>query len=110
MLLHTVRHVVANCRASPAMLACSRRTCSVAQRQARVVSIARGLAMPESCSVNKPTVLLCPHHHHLVEPDLRRPPDERWEITFDARGNPQFTGPAGPTGVRITRQHARFRV
>lgn len=55
-------------------------------------------------------VLLCPHHHHLVEPDLRRPPDERWEITFDARGNPQFTGPAGPTGVRITRQHARFRV
>lgn len=55
MLVHTVRHVVANCRASPAMLACSRRTCSVAQRHARVVSIARGLAIPVSCSVNTPT-------------------------------------------------------
>lgn len=39
MLVHTVRHVVANCRASPATLACSRRTCSVAHRHALVVSM-----------------------------------------------------------------------
>lgn len=55
-------------------------------------------------------VLLCPHHHHLVEPDLRRPPEERWEVSFDGQGHPEFISPAGPGGVRIKRQHARFRV
>lgn len=54
-------------------------------------------------------VLLCPHHHHLVEPRPDRPPEQGWTITFDARGRPAFTGPARRGGIRSTRQHHRFR-
>ncbi len=55
MLDHTVRHVVANWRANPAIEACSRRSCSTTQRHALVVSIARGLATKSSCSANTRT-------------------------------------------------------
>lgn len=55
-------------------------------------------------------VLLCPHHHHLVEPDPRRPDDRNWRIDLDARGRPVFTAPANRSGQRITRQHARYRL
>ncbi|MFP5415459.1 MAG: HNH endonuclease signature motif containing protein [Actinomycetes bacterium] len=54
-------------------------------------------------------VLLCPHHHHLVEPNPNGPPDRQWLIDFDPNGKPTFAAPAGATGVRVTRQHARFR-
>lgn len=53
-------------------------------------------------------VLLCPHHHHLVEPNPTGPPEGQWLIDFDARGKPRFTTPAGRGGVRVTRQHARY--
>ena len=54
-------------------------------------------------------VLLCPHHHHLVEPDPAQPPERNWRITFDARGRPVFHGPARGDGQRIVRQHQRYR-
>ena len=54
-------------------------------------------------------VLLCPHHHHLVEPNPIGPPERQWLIDFDAGGQPRFTAPAGAGGVRVTRQHRRFR-
>ncbi len=55
-------------------------------------------------------VLLCPHHHHLVEPDVQKPPERNWQITFDARGKPIFNSPIGADGQRTTRQHHRYRV
>lgn len=54
-------------------------------------------------------VLLCGHHHHLIEPNPRRPEHENWKIAFDARGRPTFTTPARPSGQRITKQHHRYR-
>lgn len=54
-------------------------------------------------------VLLCPHHHHLLEPDPRKPDHENWQITFDERGLPQVHSPVHRDGRRITRQHHRFR-
>ena len=54
-------------------------------------------------------VLLCPHHHRLVEPDPRQPDHTHWHITLDARGRPRFTTPARPDGTRTTRQHHRYR-
>ena len=46
---HTVFHVVASCRANPAMVAPSKRSCRIAQRIARVPRRARGLA-PSRCA------------------------------------------------------------
>ncbi len=54
-------------------------------------------------------VLLCPHHHHLVEPDPHKPPEKNWQITLDHRGKPQFHTPQNRTGQRTTRQHHRYR-
>lgn len=54
-------------------------------------------------------VLLCPHHHHLVEPHPNGPPERQWLIDYDPHGKPRFTTPAGANGVRTTRQHARYR-
>ena len=54
-------------------------------------------------------VLLCPHHHHLVEPDPHKPPEKNWQITLDHRGKPQFHTPQNRTGHRTTRQHHRYR-
>ena len=53
--------------------------------------------------------LLCPHHHHLVEPDLTKHPDQNWKITYDERGKPILHTPVNHNGQRITRQHQRFR-
>lgn len=55
-------------------------------------------------------VLLCPHHHHLVEPDPARPPEGNWQVTFDARGRPRFSAPARRDGTRSVRQHHRYRL
>lgn len=54
-------------------------------------------------------VLVCPHHHHVVEPDPRKPPEQNWRIDLDARGAPVFTSPVNRSGQRITRQHHRYR-
>lgn len=55
-------------------------------------------------------VLLCSHHHRLVEPDPRRSPERSWRIDLDARGYPRFTAPVARDGTRITRQHCRYRI
>lgn len=54
-------------------------------------------------------VLLCPHHHHLVEPDPNMPPEHNWKITFGPHGRTLFHSPVNRTGQRIIKQHHRFR-
>ena len=49
---HTVFHVVASCRANPAMVAPSTRNCRIAQRIARTPKRARGAHTRSSCSRN----------------------------------------------------------
>ena len=48
---HTVFHVVASCRANPAMVAPSKRNCRIAQRIAWVPRRARGAHTEWFCSV-----------------------------------------------------------
>lgn len=54
-------------------------------------------------------VLLCRHHHHLVEPDLSRPPEVNWQISFDPRGRAIFHTPERRDGQRLVKQHHRYR-
>ena len=49
---HTVFHVVASCRARPAMVAPSKRNCRIAQRIARTPKRARGAHTFSLCSRN----------------------------------------------------------
>ena len=49
---HTVFHVVASCRARPAIVAPSKRNCRIAQRIARTPKRARGAHIRSSCSRN----------------------------------------------------------
>ena len=49
---HTVFHVVASCRANPAMVAPSKRNCRIAHRIARTPTRARGAHTRSSCSRN----------------------------------------------------------
>ena len=48
---HTVFHVVPNCRASPKIVAPSKRNCRIAQRIARVPRRARGAHIEWFCSL-----------------------------------------------------------
>jgi hypothetical protein len=55
-------------------------------------------------------VLLCPHHHHLVEPDPNRPDHQNWSVELDSRGHPTFAAPTrNPDTPRHWRQHDRYR-
>ncbi len=44
-------------------------------------------------------VLLCPHHHGLVEPPrfFTGPPPEKWKVRIGENGLPEFTAPPGQT-------------
>ncbi|SDL65061.1 HNH endonuclease signature motif containing protein [Tessaracoccus oleiagri] len=54
-------------------------------------------------------VLLCAHHHRLVEPDPERAPEWQWQITIDeATGRPIFVLPKHVDPARRPRQHRRF--
>ncbi|MEA4943987.1 MAG: DUF222 domain-containing protein [Propionicimonas sp.] len=56
-------------------------------------------------------MLLCDHHHHLIEPDPHAPPGSQWEACFDSRGLPYFLEPVHPRypdRPRRVRQHHRF--
>ena len=59
---HTVFHVVASCRARPAMVAPSKRNCRIAQRIARVPRRARGAHIRSSCSRNVTVWQVCSRH------------------------------------------------
>lgn len=53
-------------------------------------------------------VLLCRHHHRLVEPDPGRPPDGQWQVDLDTLGNPRFRPPGWIDTRRTARQHHRY--
>ncbi len=53
-------------------------------------------------------VLLCPHHHGLVEPSRDGPQEHRWEIRLAADGVPEVLPPTRMDGTRKPRRHQRF--
>ena len=73
---HTVFHVVASCRARPAMVAPSKRNCRIAQRIARAPRRARGAHTRSSCSRNVTVWQACSRHirRRIVPSDPRRDP------------------------------------
>ena len=62
---HTVFHATPSWRAKPWMEACSRRSCSITHRHARVVNNARGRATSSSCSVNTRVAHAGSTHRHV---------------------------------------------
>ena len=73
---HTVFHVVASCRARPAMVAPSKRNCRIAQRIARAPRRARGAHTRSSCSRNVTVWQACSRHiqRRIVPPEPCRNP------------------------------------
>lgn len=61
---HTVFHVVASCRANPAMVAPSKRNCRIAQRIARTPKHAWGAHTRSSCSRNVTVWQVVSRHIH----------------------------------------------
>ena len=56
-------------------------------------------------------VLLCPHHHRLVEPDPLQSEASQWRVDLDSvTGLPWFTPPKHVDPARRPRQHRRFRL
>jgi hypothetical protein len=53
--------------------------------------------------------LLCPRHHHQIEPNPQAPPESQWQLRLDHRGLPEWIAPARRDGTRPIRQHHRFR-
>ncbi|SDS10703.1 HNH endonuclease signature motif containing protein [Microlunatus soli] len=60
----------------------------------------------ETCLSNG--VLLCAHHHQLVEPDPAARPGSRWTIRLDRHGLPEVIPPVRIDPRQRPRQHARF--
>ncbi|WP_256437900.1 HNH endonuclease signature motif containing protein [Tessaracoccus sp. MC1865] len=59
-----------------------------------------------SCLGN--AVLLCPHHHRLVEPDPQQSAESQWQVHLDPdTGKPWFTPPRHVDPARRARQHRR---
>ena len=76
---HTVFHVVASCRARPAMVAPSKRNCRIAQRIARVPRRALGAHIRSSCSRNVTVWQVRSRHiqRRIVPPEPCRDPGPR---------------------------------
>ena len=55
-------------------------------------------------------VLVCPHHHNLVEPNPNKPPDSQWEIRLAADGVPEVLPPTQMDATRQPRRHQRFAI
>ncbi|MHA6526042.1 HNH endonuclease signature motif containing protein [Tessaracoccus sp. G1721] len=56
-------------------------------------------------------VLLCPHHHRLVEPDPLQSAESQWQVHLDqVTGLPWFTPPRHIDPTRKPRQHQRHRL
>ncbi|MCG6567380.1 HNH endonuclease signature motif containing protein [Tessaracoccus sp. ZS01] len=59
-----------------------------------------------SCLGN--AVLLCPHHHRLIEPDPQQSTESQWQVHLDPdTGKPWFTPPRHIDPARRPRQHRR---
>lgn len=57
-------------------------------------------------------VLLCPHHHAIVEPPrfwAGAPPPDRWEVRLDSEGYPEFIPPVTLDPARRPLRHVRPR-
>ena len=76
---HTLFHVVASCRANPAMVAPSKRNCRLAQRIARTPKRAQGAHTFSLCSRNVTVWQVCSRHiqRRIVPPDPCRNPGPR---------------------------------
>ena len=76
---HTVFHVVASCRANPAMVAPSKRNCRIAQRTARTPTRARGAHTEWFCSKNVTVWQVFSRHiqRRIVPPEPHRDPGSR---------------------------------
>ncbi|MBB1482446.1 DUF222 domain-containing protein [Tessaracoccus sp. MC1865] len=58
-------------------------------------------------SINN-AVLLCPHHHRLVEPDPQQSAESQWQVHLDpVTGMPWFAPPRHVDPARKPRQHRR---
>lgn len=55
-------------------------------------------------------VLVCKHHHRMVEPDPRRRPEHQWTIYLDDHDRPVFVPPLQVDIRRRPRQHHRYRL
>ena len=56
------------------------------------------------------TVLLCRHHHGLVEPDPRSTPHTRWQARMGADQIPEFLPPDTLYGPHGPQRHTRYRI
>lgn len=57
------------------------------------------------------TMLLCPHHHRLVEPDPNQSAESQWHAQIGSTtGLPEFLPPRYIDRARQPRQHRRFRL
>ena len=76
---HTVFHVVASCRANPAMVAPSKRNCRIAQRIARTPTRAQGAHTLSLCSRNVTVWQVRSRHsqRRIMPPDPHRNPGPR---------------------------------
>jgi hypothetical protein len=57
----------------------------------------------------KNLVLLCPHHHGLLEPSRDGPDGRRWTVQLGRDGVPEVRPPAYVDAGRRPRRHQRFR-
>lgn len=53
-------------------------------------------------------ILVCRHHHDLVEPDPHAAPGSRWQVRLDQHGLPEVLPPSRVDPHQRPRQHARF--
>lgn len=54
-------------------------------------------------------VLLCPHHHRMVEPHVRSVPGSRWQVRLGADGVAEVLPPVRVDPQREPIRHQRFR-
>ena len=53
-------------------------------------------------------VLLCRHHHQIIEPNPRAGPGEQWTISLNANGIPEIRRPTSIDPRRQPRRNSRF--
>ncbi|WP_345581555.1 HNH endonuclease signature motif containing protein, partial [Tessaracoccus lubricantis] len=83
--------------------------CTVTPRACEAHHIVPWWAGGITCLAN--AVLLCPHHHRLVEPDPDQSPESQWHVHLDPdTGLPWFTPPTHIDPGRTPKLHRRFQL